>query len=152
MFTEVQNRSDATTTEHEFNGHSWPDVLGAASVFLLIGFVSVLSITGLLSVFGTWQLAPVCVLSIGGIVLSCFGVSVAAAKRKNCLPRKSGLVTIACLHIVLAIGLSLLFVKVHFLRYWGLIECIPLLLQGFFWFIPIMLLMVVGLGLFDRRP
>ena len=151
MVTEVQSCGDATTAEREITGNSWSDVLGAVSVLLLVVFASVLAITILLSVLGTWQIAPVCVLSIGGILLSCFVFLGAAAKRKNCLPRKTGLGLIACLHIVLAISLSLLLAKVHFLRYWGSMQLTPLLLQGIFWLIPIILLMVIGLGLFRRR-
>ena len=68
------------------------------------------------------------------------------------LPRKTGLVVIAWVHIVVAIGLTVLLVIVHFLRYWGSIDLASLLLEAVLWIIPIVLLMVVGLGLLGRRP
>jgi hypothetical protein len=68
------------------------------------------------------------------------------------LPRKTGLVVIAWVHIVVAIGLTVLLVDVHFLRYWESSELAPLLLEAVLWVVPIVLLMVIGLGLLARRP
>ena len=66
-------------------------------------------------------------------------------------PRKTGLVVIAWVHIVVAIGLTVLLVVVHFLQYWGSIDLVPLLLEAVLWIIPIILLMVIGVGLLSRQ-
>ena len=72
-------------------------------------------------------------------------------KPDSLLPRKPGLVVIAWVHIVVAIGLTVLLVVVHFLQYWGSIDLVPLLFEAVLWIIPIVLLMVIGLGLLGRR-
>lgn len=68
------------------------------------------------------------------------------------LPRKTGLFVIAWVHVVVAVGLSVLLVLVHFLRYWGSIDLVPLLLEAVVWIIPIILLTIIGLGLLCRLP
>ncbi len=72
-------------------------------------------------------------------------------KSGSLLPKSPGLRVVAAIHILAAAGLTILLVKVHFLQYWDNIELVPLLLEALLWIVPIVLLLVLGLGLLNRR-